>query len=197
MRSLVCVLMIACSAACGGPGNGGNGDGGSNMPDAPPSSGLDPSTCTPFAQSFANAAQTCGTPLPGGGQAAFEGFCRKGVTVAASMCGGSPSGGLACFGTPDASDWTCALGEPYPSCNGDLAAALGALCVIALGNPRCASGIKCNFDADCSGSNGSCNGATKQCFDKTAYCIGLPCTFDADCPANEMCNGAEHACVGK
>lgn len=195
MRSLVCVVVIVVAGACGNSSKGGGDDGGgSNMPDAP-NAVLDPKACAPFAQSFATAAQTCGTPLPAGGQAAFEGFCKKGATVAA-MCGGNPAAGLACFGTSDATDWMCALGEPYPFCNGDLAAALGALCVIALGNPRCASGIHCDFDVDCSG-NSACNDATKQCFDKTAYCIGMPCQFDVDCPANEKCNSAEHACVGK
>jgi hypothetical protein len=68
-------------------------------------------------------------------------------------------------------------------------------CLVALGNPSCATGVKCNFDADC--SNGlECNGATGQCFSKTAYCIGLPCDFDADCPNNEKCNNAEGVCIG-
>ena len=69
-------------------------------------------------------------------------------------------------------------------------------CIVALGNPACASGIQCEFNSDC--SNGlSCNGATGQCFDTSAYCIGLPCEFNSDCPANETCNNAEGACVGE
>jgi hypothetical protein len=185
------VFLIACSTSSPSTGNGDN----TPMPDAPVSHGLDTTKCTPFAQSLANAAQTCGSPLPAGAQAAFEGWCKKGVIVA-DMCGGNPAAGLDCFASADPNDWVCSFGEPYPACNGDLAAALGALCVIALGNPSCASGIHCQFDADC--SNGlTCNSATKQCMRKSAYCIGLPCTFDADCPTNETCNSAEHACVGK
>lgn len=189
-------VLFACAlAACGGGSSTGD--------DAPPVDGggsnnpvLDPADCTAFAASFASAGTTCGTPLPSGGQAAFEQWCKKGITAAA-MCGGDPAAGLDCFATPDASDWQCvgALG-PYPTCGGDLAAALGALCVVALGNPQCASGIRCQFDADC--SNGSkCNSATEQCVVENAYCIGLPCRFDADCPNREKCNSAEGACVGE
>ena len=168
-------------------------DGGAGSDAAPM---LDPADCAAFAQSLAAAGQTCGTPLPGGAQAQFEQWCRKGVTKAA-MCGGDPGAGLDCFSSPDASDWVCGplSSGPYPACNGDLGAALGAYCVIALGNPACASGIACEFDADC--SNGSkCNSATEQCMSETAYCIGLPCKFDADCPDDQKCNGAEGACVG-
>lgn len=157
---------------------------------------LDPADCVAFAQSFATAGQTCGTPLPSGGQAMVEQWCRKGV-AGAEMCGGNPAGGLDCFATPDASDWQCVGGlGPYPACGGDLASALGALCLVALGNPQCATGIHCRFDADC--SNGLvCNSATEQCMSKSAYCIGLPCRFDADCPNNETCNSAEGACIGE
>ena len=182
---LFALSVVSCSSSPTNP----------SSPDAGMVTNLDPMKCAAFAQSFATAAQTCGTPLPGGAQATFEGWCRKGVTVAA-MCGGNPSAGLDCFATPDATDWACALGQPYPSCNGDLAGALGALCVIALGNPSCASGIQCQFDADCSGSL-TCNSATHQCMGQSAYCIGLPCQFDADCPTQEKCNSAEHACVGR
>jgi hypothetical protein len=156
---------------------------------------LDPAQCTAFAQSFANAAQTCGSALPPGAQATFESWCQHGVAKA-SMCGGNPAGGLACFATPDANDWVCAAGSPYPACGGDLGSALGALCVVALGNPVCASGIHCDLDVDCSG-NFECNTVTHECFSTSAYCIGLPCDLDVDCPTNEKCNSAEHACVGR
>jgi hypothetical protein len=156
---------------------------------------LDPAQCTPFAQSFAAAAQMCGTQLPAGAQAMVEGWCKHGIAQA-SMCGGNPAGGLACFASPDPNDWVCALGAPYPACNGDLASALGALCVVALGNPSCTSGVHCQFDVDCSG-NAACNSMTHECFSKGAYCIGLPCAFDVDCPSAEKCNSAEHACVGR
>ncbi|HEY5925224.1 MAG TPA: hypothetical protein VIV11_26255, partial [Kofleriaceae bacterium] len=163
------------------------------MPDGPPSSALDPADCTPFAQSLATAAMTCGTSLPAGGQAAFEGWCKKGVASAA-MCGGNPGAGLDCFASPDPKDWICLAGEPYPACNGDLAAALGALCVVALGNPQCASGVKCTYDADCS-TGLACNSRTNQCMSKNAYCVGLPCTYDADCPTGHRCNSTENACI--
>ena len=55
--------------------------------------------------------------------------------------------------------------------------------------------FECEFDADCS-QGLECNGATGECFDTGAYCIGLPCEFDADCPQGETCNGAEGVCVG-
>lgn len=187
------VSIVSLLVACGAPAMGDDDD---DMPvDAPSSPTLDPAKCTAFAQSMVAAAQTCGTTLPGGAQMTFETFCKKGVSAAA-MCGGSASGGLDCFASPDSTDWVCFAGEPYPACNGDLAAALGAYCLIALGNPSCASGIKCNFDADCS-SGLACNDATGQCFSETAYCVGLPCNFDADCPQGETCNSAEHACVGR
>ena len=155
---------------------------------------LDANQCAGFAQSLAAAATQCGASLPAGAQASVEQWCRKGVTTAAA-CGGDPAAGLACFASPDPSDWVCAVGQPYPSCNGDLAAALGAYCLMASGNPACASGIHCDFDVDCSGTS-VCNSATHQCMDKTAYCIGLPCAYDVDCPNHEKCNSAEHACVG-
>ncbi|MBS1118403.1 MAG: uncharacterized protein H6Q90_631 [Deltaproteobacteria bacterium] len=191
-------LLAICScsflmAACGGSSSTGDDDVGGV--DAPVSATLDPRDCSGVAQNFAAAATTCGGQLPAGAEAAFKGFCERGV-AAAAMCGGNPAGGLDCFVTKDATDWVCQLGQPYPACNGDLASALGMYCVIALGNPACASGIHCEFDTDCSGGLG-CNGKTSQCFDKSAYCIGLPCEFNTDCPAHETCNGAEHVCVGQ
>lgn len=66
---------------------------------------------------------------PAGRCSGLEQWCRKGVTRV-HACGGDPAGGLACFATPDASDWTCALGQPYPSCGGESASALGAYCLI-------------------------------------------------------------------
>jgi hypothetical protein len=196
-RSLL--VMCSCSfvgfvmAACGGSSTPGGDD--DTAPDAPVSSTLDPADCAGVAHNFVAAAADCGTPLPGSAEATFKGFCERGIPAAA-QCGGNPAAGLDCFVSPDATDFVCQLGEPYPACNGDLAAALGMYCVIALGNPSCTSGIHCEFDLDC--SNGlACNGATGQCFDKSAYCIGLPCEFDLDCPSNETCNGAEHACVGR
>lgn len=181
-------VVISILAACGSPSNTGDDD----VPvDA--MAHLDANQCAAFAQSAATAATTCGTPLPAGGQASIEQWCRKGVTTAAA-CGGNPAGGLACFASSDPSDWVCELGQPYPSCGGDLDSALGAYCLIASGNPSCAA-IACEFDVDCSG-NAACNSVTKECFQKAAYCIGLPCAYDVDCPSNEKCNSAEHACVG-
>jgi hypothetical protein len=181
-------------AACGQSMGGNKSDGQPSTVDAPSTTHLDPNKCAAFAQSMATAATTCGTPLPAGAQAQVEQWCRKGVTVAA-MCGGDPAAGLDCFATSATTNWVCQLGQPYPYCNGDLAAALGAYCLMASGNPACASGITCAFDADCSGDS-VCNSATKQCMQKNAYCIGLPCSFDVDCPSGEKCNSAEHACVG-
>jgi hypothetical protein len=191
IRSLLC--LIAC-AACGGPG-GGTPPGDDTLDvDAPVVSQLDPADCTAIAQNFVTAAQTCGTQLPGGAQAQLETMCKKGI-ASAELCGGNPTAGFDCFATFDSTDWVCAAGEPFPACNGDLAASLGMYCVLALGNPSCASGIRCEFDADCGGAE--CNGATGQCFDKGAFCVGLPCEFDADCPTGQTCNGAERACVGE
>jgi hypothetical protein len=192
---LVSLFLVACSDPSSMMMSG---DDVGPQPDASmQQSTLDPADCAAFAQSFASAAQTCGSTLPAGGQAAFENFCKKGISAgAATMCGGNPAAGLDCFSTSEPQDWVCALGEPYPACQGDLGAALGALCVIALGNPQCSTGVHCNYDADC--SNGlTCNSATKQCMSKSAYCIGLPCKYDADCPTDETCNSAEGACVGK
>ena len=180
-------------AACGG-GSTMMGDD-QPTPDGSVPTQLDPAKCTAFAQSLATAAQTCGTSLPAGAQASVETWCKKGVTVAA-MCGGNPTGGLDCFASADPTDWVCQLGEPYPACNGDLAAALGAYCLMASGNPACASGIHCQYDVDCSG-NSKCNSATEQCVQNDAYCIGLPCAYDVDCPTDEKCNSAEHACIGR
>lgn len=187
---LCCVLSLALSA-CGGSSSGDD----QASVDAPLAQ-LDPVDCVAFAQSFATAGNTCGTPLPAGGQAAFEGWCKKGIAKAA-MCGGNPAAGLDCFATPDANDWVCqGPSGPYPACNGDLGASLGAFCVIALGNPACATGVHCQYDADC--SNGLvCNSATEECMSKTAYCVGLPCKYDVDCPNSEKCNSAEGACIGK
>ena len=187
-RLLILFPLVACSS----PGSSGDDTG--PMPDGPSSQTLDPADCTPFAQSFAAAATTCGTPLPSGAQAAFEGWCKKGINAAA-MCGGNPAAGLDCFSSPDANDWVCSGGEPYPACNGDIAAALGAWCLVALGNPQCATGVKCTYDADCS-SGLICNSATDQCMSKTAYCVGLPCVYDADCPTGHRCNSTEGMCIG-
>jgi hypothetical protein len=162
--------------------------------DAPPVV-ISDADCAAFAHNAATASAGCGSPFPTGAEATLTTFCKKGVASAAT-CGGNPAAGLACFKTPDATDFQCLAGEAYPACNGDLAAALGMYCVVALGNPQCASGIKCEFNADCSG-NSACNDATGQCFSKNAYCVGMPCTFDADCPTNEKCNSAEHACVAR
>jgi hypothetical protein len=123
-----------------------------------------------------------------------EGWCRAGIDDAA-LCGGKPAAGLDCFAAKDASDWVCIAGQPYPACGGDLEAALGAYCLMALGNPSCAS-VSCDYDVDCS-SGSSCNSVTGRCFSDSAYCIGLPCAYDVDCPTNEKCNGAEGACVGR
>ena len=191
MTRFACIALVL--AACGGPSST-SGDDDNPTPDAPPASNLDPAKCTAFAQSMSAAAASCGTPLPGGAQAQIEQWCKKGVGSAA-MCGGNPKAGLDCFATSDSTDWVCQLGEPYPYCNGDLAGALGACGLMAAGNPSCASGIACDYDVDCSG-NSVCNSATKQCMQKTAYCIGLPCAYDVDCPTDEKCNSAEHACVG-
>jgi len=196
-------MMMRCSfvsflfalAACGGSSESGDD---AMSPDASPGTDsptmqLDPAACAGFAANAVSAAQTCGAPLPGGAQAQLETMCKKGV-MAAELCGGSPARGLDCFETADATDWVCAGGEPYPACNGDLGASLGMYCLVALGNPSCASGIRCDFNSDC--SNGmSCNGATGQCFSTSAYCVGLPCEFNADCPAGHTCNNAEGACI--
>jgi hypothetical protein len=190
------MLMVMALLGCGGSTMNGDDDGGDDdgiTPDAPGPATLDPADCTGIAANFVAGAEMCGTPLPGGAQAQLESTCRRGIANA-DLCGGNPEAGFACFVTEDATDWTCAGTEPLPACNGDLGASLGMFCVMALGNPSCASGIACEFDADCGGA--SCNGATKQCFDKSAFCVGLPCEFDADCPSGETCNGAEHACVG-
>jgi hypothetical protein len=183
-------------ACCGSAGGGGD-DAGDDDPgvDASTSSALDPAKCGPFAQSFVNAVMRCGGSVPANAQQAFDGFCKKGVTKAA-MCGGNPAGGLACFEKEDTTDWVCTLGggDVLPACNGDLKSALGALCLIALGNPQCSSGIACQYDVDCS-QGFACNSATNECFAKNAYCVGLPCTYDVDCPSSEKCNSAEGACI--
>lgn len=199
LRSISSCSFVALAfalAACGSSGGmDPSGDDDPMTPDAPMTAQLDPADCTPFAQSIVAAAGTCGTPLPGNAQATFEGFCKKGI-MAAELCGGSPAAGLECFATPDATDWVCLGAEPYPACNGDLAAALGMYCLVALGNPSCATGVQCDFDADCS-QGLSCNEATGQCFDTQAYCVGLPCEFDADCPGGHTCNDAEGMCIAE
>lgn len=187
-------LPILFLIACGSPDVGNPGDDDDTPPDAAQPVELDPADCAAIAQSFVAAAEGCGLTVPPGSTAQFETMCKKGI-ARADQCGGDPARGFDCFATPDATDWVCAGGEPFPSCNGDLAAALGMYCVVQLGNPACATGIKCEFDADCS-EGLECNGATGECFDTTAYCVGLPCEFDADCPQGETCNGAEGACVG-
>jgi hypothetical protein len=188
--------LLSVFAACGGSSmmSGDDGGGDDMPPDAPPMTTLDPADCTAFAQSFSAASSTCGTPFPSGGQAAIEGWCKKGI-AASAMCGGNPAAGLDCFSSPDATDWVCSAGEAYPACNGDIAAALGAFCLVALGNPQCATGVKCTYDADCS-SGLVCNSATDQCMSKSAYCVGLPCVYDADCPTGHRCNSTENMCIG-
>jgi hypothetical protein len=190
LRSLV---VMSCLVACGGPSMSGD-DAGDDTPDAAISMQLDPADCTELAKSYAATATMCGATLPAGAQAALEGWCKKGIPAAA-MCGGNPSAGLDCFASPDANDWVCLGSEPYPACSGDISAALGAWCLIALGNPQCATGVKCTYDADCS-SGLVCNGATGQCMSKSAYCVGLPCVYDADCPTGHRCNSTEGACIG-
>lgn len=180
----------------GGSGGGGSGGSGSGTGSGSGSGGgtaLDPADCSELAANAVAAQQACGGSFPGGAQAALETMCRKGIN-AADMCGGNPAAGLDCFATDDSTDWVCYGGDAYPACNGDLSAALGAYCLLALGNPQCASGIKCTYDADCSGG-AVCNSATEQCMNKSAYCVGLPCVYDADCPTGEKCNGTEGACV--
>jgi len=190
--SLACALSLL---ACTSSGSMSSGD---DQPDPTPDGGgsstqtLDPVDCTAFAQSFANAATACGSALPSGGQGMIESWCKAGIRDAA-MCGGAPAAGLDCFATPDADDWTCGGGDPLPACGGDIQAALGAFCLVALGNPACGS-IACEYDADCA-SGASCNGVTGMCFQDSAYCVGMPCQYDADCPSNEKCNSAEGACI--
>jgi hypothetical protein len=192
MYRFACVLVLV--VACGGPSGSSSMTGDDEpMPDAPMMMSLDPADCVGLASGMVAAAQTCGTALPGGAQATFESMCRRGV-MAGAMCGAKAAAGLDCLATPDSTDWVCVAGEPYPACNGDLGASLGAWCLMALGNPQCASGVACQFDADC--SNGlTCNSATEQCMSETAYCVGLPCQFDADCPNGHTCNSAEDKCI--
>jgi hypothetical protein len=189
------LVLALAAAACGGNSSSAGPDGPLPHGDATRvdgMTGLDPNLCAGFAQNAADAQAQCGTPLPPGAQASLEAWCRKGVTVA-SLCGGSPANGLACFAHEDATDWVCRQGQTYPSCDGDSDAALGAFCLISSGNPQCAS-ITCQFDVDCSGS-ARCNSVTKRCLGRTSYCVGLPCTFDVDCPDAEKCDSGAHACV--
>lgn len=197
VRSVIFTLLVASHtvgfAACSDSATSAAPDAATTN-DAPVPA-LSDADCPAFARNAVAASATCGAPLPSNAEAILTSFCKKGVKAAA-VCGGDPAAGLACFKTADATDFACVATAIYPSCDGDLPAALGMYCVIALGNPQCASGIKCNFDADCSG-NSACNDATGQCFAKAASCIGLPCTFDVDFPSNEKCNDAEHACVAR
>ena len=189
----IVAALVAEFAACSDGASSTSPDAATSV-DAPPTV-LTDVDCPAFARNAVTASATCGSPLPSNAEATLTSFCKKGVKAAA-MCGGDPAAGLACFKTAEATDFACLAGGIYPACDGDLPAALGMYCVVALGNPQCASGIKCDFDVDCSG-NSACNDATGQCFSKAAYCIGLPCTFDVDCPTDEKCNSAEHACVGR
>jgi hypothetical protein len=209
---LALLAALALAPACGGGGSGGDDDsagdddgggddddgGGDDDPgvdagdDAP---GLDPEACAGFAANAVAAYDTCGGPAPGGAAEALTAACEKGIEDAA-MCGGDPAAGLECFREIDAGDWTCPGGATLlPYCDNDLGAALGMYCLVALGTTDCASGIACEFDADCGGGDNACNEVTQQCYAKDAYCVGLPCEFDADCPNGHVCNDAEGACV--
>lgn len=163
------VLLLSLVACTGGTSSS---DPASSDPasSGPASSVLDPVDCTAFAQSMANAATGCGTALPAGGQAAVESWCKAGIANA-DLCGGNPSTGLDCFATPDATDWTCSAREPLPACGGNIEAALGAFCLMSLGNPACGS-IACVYDVDC-GTGSSCNSVTGKCFRDAAYCVGM------------------------
>jgi hypothetical protein len=188
---IVCSFSFCLSASCSEASSDQ-----ANSPDAKAeTAGLNEADCVGFAQNAVNASTMCGTPLPGNAESTLVNYCKKGVR-SASMCGGNAKGGLECFKTPDGNDFQCVLGSALPSCDGDLASALGMYCLVALGNPNCASGIRCELDIDCS-NNAACNDTTKQCFSKSANCIGLPCALDIDCPDKEKCNSAEHACVGQ
>src|SRR3569833_793811 len=101
--------LILLAAACGSPSNPGGYDD-DTQPDA--AHALDPNQCAAFAQSAATAASTCGTPLPAGGQASIEQWCRKGVTVAAA-CGNNPAEGHTSNTTPKPSDKENQAGQPY------------------------------------------------------------------------------------
>jgi hypothetical protein len=198
--SAVTLLLAACGpvdpdGVGGGAGGSAGAAGGSAGGAGGSSASLNKADCAAFAANAVTAQASCGAPAPSNGAATLQTACERGVDGAAA-CGGNPAGGLACFRTPDATDYVCQLGNIFPACNGDLAAALGMYCLVSLGNPSCASGIHCEFDTDCSGST-ACNSKTGQCLSKAASCIGLPCTWDTDCPSAEKCNSAEGACVGR
>ncbi len=187
----LCCLMLALVACSNGPGDdattpdGGGGSDGS-------ASSLDPADCMAFAQNAVAALTMCGGVAPPDGVATLTAACKKGIANA-SLCGGNPAAGLACFRSPDPTDWVCQLGDAYPYCNNDLDAALGMYCLVKLGDPSCAS-VACTGSLDCP-SGSSCNDATHQCFSNQANCIGLPCHGSLDCPTGETCNQAEHACI--
>lgn len=198
IQALGFVAVLMSIAACGGGSGGGadddddvHVDGGQGTPDGHSISDLDPGDCAGFGANAATADQTCGSPFPGtAGE--YEQACRKGI-ASANLCGGNPAAGLACFVTPDASDWQCGFQAAMPSCNNDINAALGMYCLVALGNLNCAS-LACEFSTDCPG-NAQCNDVTHKCFSNSAYCVGLPCAFSTDCPSGETCNGAVGACI--
>jgi hypothetical protein len=153
---------------------------------------LDPADCMAFAQNAVAAQNACGPGLPPDAVATLTAACKQGIAEAA-LCGGNPEAGLACFRSPDPTDWVCELGEVYPYCNNDLDAALGMYCLIKLGDPKCDS-VACQGSLDCP-TGSACNQVTHHCFSDQANCVGLPCDGALDCPTGETCNQAEHACV--
>ena len=112
------------------------------------------------------------------------------------MCGGNPRGGLDCFASPDRERLGVPFGQPYPACNGDIAAALGAFCSSRSAIPPARRGVQCTTTPTARAAL-IATARRDQCMSKTAYCIGLPCTYDVDCPTNEKCNSAENTCVGE
>jgi hypothetical protein len=186
-------LFLLAACGCSSTNKASNTDArGSAEVDAPLMSQLDPHDCDLFASNAVAAQQACGGAVPPGGAAALAMECKKGIAKA-SLCGGDPAAGMACFRSPDATDWVCQLGTALPYCNNDLEAALGMYCLVQLGNPACAS-IQCDGSLDCP-TGASCNQVTHQCFSNNAYCVGLPCDGSLDCPGGEACNTAEHACI--
>jgi hypothetical protein len=184
------LVLVTLAPACGG-GTSGGGTPRDADPDAGPIQGLDAEDCAAFADSLHAAAQACGQIVPVD-PGAVEAACRKGVR-SASLCGGDPTAGLACFATADGDDWMCGPGVATPYCQNDLDAVLGAYCLTALGTPECA-GLRCEGDYDCP-EDSLCNGVTGQCFWREAYCVGLPCDYGYECPEGQECNTAEHVCV--
>lgn len=76
-----------------------------------------------------------------------------------------------------------------------LALCMGSATTSTGGGTDCtASGMACMFNADCP-NGGTCNSATKRCFDPAGMCIGTPCMFDADCATLEKCNSVTMTCV--